>query len=100
MTKDRTLLGNIEARQPLSAAASSAGGGGGLQLVEVTPDELIRGIPKKQVWVLAAKPVRAVALVLAVVPVGWAAVLSDARLKPEEAALLKMRPGEVRELKR
>jgi hypothetical protein len=72
----------------------------------VTTDELVRGVPKKQVWVAAAKPDQAVALVLAELPAlvlaelpdGWTAVLSDARLKPEEAALLKMQPGEVREL--
>jgi hypothetical protein len=74
--------------------------GDGLQLVEVTTDELVRGVPKKQLWVAAAKPERAVTLVLAEVPEGWTAVLSDARLKPEEAALLKMQPGDLRELTR
>ena len=74
--------------------------GDGLQLVEVTTDEFVRGVPKKQVWVAAAKPEQAVTLVLAEVPEGWTAVLSDARLKPEEAALLKMQPGDVRELTR
>jgi hypothetical protein len=74
--------------------------GDGLQLVEVTTDELVGGVPKKQLWVAAAKPEQAVTLVLAQVPDGWTAVLSDARLKPEEAALLKMQPGDVRELTR
>jgi hypothetical protein len=74
--------------------------GGDFQLVEVTTDELVRGVPMKQVWVAAAKPEQAVTLVLAEVPEGWTAVLSDARLKPEEAAVLKMQPGEVRELTR
>ena len=74
--------------------------GNDFQLVEVTTDELVRGLPKKQVWVVAAKREQAIALVLAAVPVGGAAVLSDARLKPEETARLKIRPGAVRELKR
>jgi hypothetical protein len=73
--------------------------GGDFQLVEVATDELVRGVPKKQFWVAAAKPEQAITLVLAEVPEGWAAALSDARLEPEEAALLKMQPGEVRELK-
>jgi hypothetical protein len=69
------------------------------QLVEVTTDDLVRGVPKKQVWVAAAKPEQAIALVLAEVPEGWTAVLSDTRLEHDEAVLLKMRSGEVRELK-
>jgi hypothetical protein len=69
------------------------------QLVEVTTDDLVRGAPKKQVWVAAAKPEQAIALVLAEVPEGWTAALSDDRLEPDDAALLKMRSGEVRELK-
>jgi hypothetical protein len=28
---------------------------GGFQLVEVTTDELVRGLPKKQLWVAASK---------------------------------------------
>jgi hypothetical protein len=72
---------------------------GHFQLVEVTTDELVRGIPKKQVWVVAAKPEQAIPLILAELPEGWSVVLSDAQLKPEEEALLKMQPGEVRELR-
>jgi hypothetical protein len=74
--------------------------GGGLQLVEVTTDELVRGLPKKQLWVAAAKREQAVTLVLAEVPEGWTAVLLDAQLKPEEAAFLKLRPGDVRRVTR
>jgi hypothetical protein len=55
---------------------------------------------KKQLWAVAAKPGLAVGLVLAVVPEGWAAALSDVQLKPEEIAALKMQPGDVRELKK
>jgi hypothetical protein len=71
---------------------------GGFQLVEVTTDELVRGLPKKQLWVAAAEPEQAVSLVLAQVPDGWAAILLDIQLEPEEAALLRMMPGDVREL--
>jgi hypothetical protein len=73
---------------------------GDVQLVEVTTDELIRGLPKKQLWAAAAKPQQAISLVLAEVPEGWAAVLSDVHLKPEEAALLKLKPGDVRKQRR
>jgi hypothetical protein len=40
----------------------------------------------------------AVTLVLGAVPEGWGAALLDTRLKPEEVALLNMRPGDVREV--
>ena len=66
--------------------------GSGIQLVEVTTDDL------EQLWEAAAGPHLAVALVLAAVPEGWAAALSDVQLKPEEVAVLKMQPGDVREL--
>jgi hypothetical protein len=69
-----------------------------LQLIEVTTDEFVSGLPTIQVWVAAAKPEQAITLVLTAVPEGWTAVISDVRLEPEEAALLKMQPGEVREL--
>jgi hypothetical protein len=69
-------------------------------LVEVTTDELVRGLPKKQLWAAAAKREQAILLVLAEVPEGWTAVLLETRLEPEEAALLKLRPGDVRELTR
>ena len=72
--------------------------GSGIQLVEVTTDELVRGEPKKQLWAVCARPELAIALVLAAVPEGWAAALSDVRLTPEETAALKMQPGDVREL--
>ena len=45
--------------------------GGDFQLVEVTTDELVGGVPKQQLWVAAAKPEQAVTLVLAQVPEGW-----------------------------
>jgi len=66
--------------------------------VEVTTDELVRGEPERQLWAAAAKPALAIALVLAAVPEGWAAALSEIQLKPEEIAALKMQPGDIREL--
>jgi len=69
-----------------------------VQLVEVMTDDLVRGVPKKQLWAAAAKPGLAVGLVLAAIPEGWAAALSDIQLKPEEIAALRMEPGDVREL--
>jgi hypothetical protein len=57
--------------------------GGDFQLVEVTTDEFFAGGPKKQVWIAPAKPEQAIALVLAKVPEGWTATLSDAVLEPE-----------------
>jgi len=53
-------------------------------------------VPKKQLWAAAAKPGLAIGLVLAAIPEGWAAALSE--LKPEEIAALRMEPGDVREL--
>jgi hypothetical protein len=72
--------------------------GSGIQLVEVTTDDLVRGQAMKQVWAAAAGPRQALALVLAEVPEGWSVALSAIQLKPEEIAALKMQPGDVREL--
>jgi hypothetical protein len=66
-------------------------------LVEVATDNLA-GVPKKQLWVAAAKPHQAVTLVLCAVPVGWTAAIADGRLTPEQEAVLNLKPGEVREL--
>jgi hypothetical protein len=67
-------------------------------LVEITTDSLAAGIPRRKLWVAAAKPEQAVTLVLCAVPVGWTASLAEERLTPEQEALLKLKPGEVREL--
>jgi hypothetical protein len=64
-----------------------------LTLVEVTTDNFI---PKRQLWVAAAKPDQAVTLVLCAVPVGWTAAIADERL-PKRAPVLS--PGEVCALK-
>jgi hypothetical protein len=69
-----------------------------VQVVEVTTDDLVRGIPKKQLWLAAAPPDQAVQLVLAAIPEGWCAQLADGYLTNKEVELLKLSPGEVREL--
>jgi hypothetical protein len=67
------------------------------EIVEVTTDYLLRGLPRKQFWVAAAPPEQAIALVLGAVPEGWTAVLADDQLKPDQVALLNLMPGEVRQ---
>jgi hypothetical protein len=67
-------------------------------LVEVTTDSSAQGVPKRQLWVAAAKPDQAVTLVLCAVPVGWTASVTDERLTPEQEAIFNLKPGEVREL--
>ena len=68
-------------------------------IVEVTADNLDR--PITQLWVAAAKPNQAIALVLSEAPEGWAANVMIG--KPSEAlskhfAELGLKPGEVRKL--
>jgi hypothetical protein len=71
-----------------------------IQLVEVTTDHVVGGVATKELWAVAAPREQAIAILLEALPEGWTAVLSTAQLKPYEPALLKMRPGEVRELTR
>jgi hypothetical protein len=71
-----------------------------VELVEVTTDDLGRGLPKKQLWIAAAPPEQAVALVLAAVPEGWSAVLVEGRLRQDDIALLDLMPGDIHELKK
>jgi hypothetical protein len=66
-------------------------------LVEVVTDGT-GGAPKTQLWVAAANPDQAVTLVLCAVPEGWTATATGGQLPPEQAALLNLKPGEVREL--
>ena len=66
--------------------------GNKLTLVEVT-DSSARRVPKKQLWVAAAKPDQAITLVLCAVPVGWTAVIADGRLTPEQEAILDLNPA-------
>jgi hypothetical protein len=67
-------------------------------LIEVVTDSSTTGLRKKQLWVAAAKPDQAITLVLCAVPVGWTATIADGRMKPEQEAILNLKPGEVRQL--
>jgi hypothetical protein len=58
--------------------------GAELTLVEVMTDSSVSGLPKKQLWVAAAKPDQAVTLVLCAVPLGWTAAIADGRLRPSK----------------
>jgi hypothetical protein len=71
-----------------------------IHLVQVTTNIVIDGIAKKQIWAAEVSRKLAVALVLGAVPEGWTATLSEERLTPHKMALLKMRPGDVREWKK
>jgi hypothetical protein len=72
---------------------------GGVQLVDVTTDIFVNGAAKKQLWAAAIARELAVGLVLGAVPEGWTAILAKARLTPVETEKLKMRPGDVREMR-
>jgi hypothetical protein len=69
-------------------------------LVEVMTDRFVSGAPEKQLWVAAAMPDQAVTLVLCALPEGWTATTTGERLSPEQGAILNLKPGEVRELKK
>jgi hypothetical protein len=69
-----------------------------IHVVEVTTDDLVRSVPKKQLWLAAAPPDQAVQLVLAAIPEGWAVQFADGYLTTKEVELLKMSAGEVRKL--
>jgi hypothetical protein len=70
-----------------------------IQLVRVTTDVIVDGIATKKLWAAAVPRQLAVGIVLDALPEGWTAALSKKRLTPREMALLKMRPGDVREWK-
>ena len=74
-------------------------GNGSIQLVDVTTDIFSNGVAKKQLWAAAVARDLAVGLVLGAVPEGWTAILSATRLTPGEIDKLKMRPGDVREMR-
>jgi hypothetical protein len=73
--------------------------GGSIQLVDVTTDIFSNGVAKKQLWAAAISRDLAVGLVLGAVPEGWTAILATTRLTPGEMEKLKMRPGDVREMR-
>ena len=72
---------------------------GSIQLVDVTTDIFVNGVAKKQLWAAAIARELAVGLVLGAVPEGWTAILATARLTPGETEKLKMKPGDVREMR-
>ena len=45
-------------------------------------------IPKRQLWVAAAKPEQAITLVLCAIPVGWNAAIAAEHLTPDQEAIL------------
>src|SRR6266566_1399756 len=71
-----------------------------IQLVRVTTDVMVDGIATKKLWAAAVRRQLAVGIVLDAIPEGWTAALSKKRLTPREMALLKMRPGDMREWKK
>jgi hypothetical protein len=81
----------LDSRRIISVMAQSFGNQ--FTLVEVTTDSSVRGIPKRQLWVAAARPDQAVTLVLCANPVGWTASVATESLTPEQEAILNLKPG-------
>jgi hypothetical protein len=50
-------------------------------------------------WAAATLEAEAVATVQRRLPPGWTAILTDRQLTPDQVAILKLRPGDVRQLK-
>jgi hypothetical protein len=50
-------------------------------------------------WAAATHEAEAVATVQRRLPPGWTAILTDRQLTPDQVAILKLRPGDVRQLK-
>ena len=67
-------------------------------LVEVATDRPMGRSIARQVWVAAGLSEDAVDIVLAKVPLGWAARRSFEVLPPEQIATLHLREGDAREL--
>jgi hypothetical protein len=81
--------GRCGAYQWMSQAA------GAVHLVRVITDDL-----EYQIWVAATSRDDAVSRVLDCVPEGWSASLLEQGLDPNKAAGLKLRPGDVRVLRK
>jgi|EndMetStandDraft_6_1072998.scaffolds.fasta_scaffold15598_1 hypothetical protein len=67
-------------------------------LVDVATDLQMGRVNKRQLWVAAGSLTDAVDIVLAKVPLGWAARLSYETLPPEQVATLHLHQGDAREL--
>ena len=68
---------------------------GDVHLVEVRTDDYVRGLARKEYWAAAAAPEQALMLVLAAMPDGWNATLSE--ISPQEVLPgLKLQPGDAR----
>jgi hypothetical protein len=50
-------------------------------------------------WAAATSQADAVAIVQKRLPPGWTAILTDRQLTPDQVTALKLRPGDVRQLK-
>jgi len=50
-------------------------------------------------WAAATPQAEAAAIVQKRLPPGWTATLTDRQLTPDQVAVLKLRPGDVRQLK-
>jgi hypothetical protein len=50
-------------------------------------------------WAAATAQAEAAAIVQKRLPPGWTATLTDRQLTPDQVAVLKLRPGDVRQLK-
>jgi flagella basal body P-ring formation protein FlgA len=50
-------------------------------------------------WAAATQQSEAVAIVQKRLPPGWTAILTDRQLTPDQVTALKLRPGDVRQLK-
>jgi hypothetical protein len=66
----------------------------GVHLVRVTTAARVH-----QLWAAATPREQAVTMVRKAIPEGCTATLLGTRLRPGEVAFLKMKPGEIRELK-
>lgn len=65
-----------------------------IQIVAASPD----GKNKMEYWAVTAPPQAALVEVLLRVPAGWMVTLAGETLNPREAAVLDLRPFEVRKL--